>query len=290
MAEKKKTGRKPKAKVEEPVVGVAEVEPKAEQNSEIEALKSLVKQLQDQLAAQKPHVVQVMADTEKVVLRFQAEVADDNVATFGPEGMYGQVTGKTGTITVPKSEWSRFYNESVRNMIYRRWLIVLSGMDEQRAGAEDQRVELAPLHEPREGRDPTAQQLRQREGGLHYAEEEHDLPRAPVPHGLKPAEEHHDGQHFAGGHHKLGDHLHQQARTVLQRGLEQHPHRVKHVFHRPQPPCTIMLFRRFCHIARPMARKMRIHPTCTAMLRAPSGRVAHCWYMRMGASSAWAKG
>lgn len=143
MAEKKKPGRKPKAKVEEPVVGVAEAESKTEQNgeleskgkttadSEIEALKSLVKQLQDQLAAQKPHVVQVMADTEKVVLRFQAEVADDNVATFGPEGMYGQVTGKTGTITVPKSEWSRFYNESVRNMIYRRWLIVLSGMDEQ---------------------------------------------------------------------------------------------------------------------------------------------------------------
>ena len=129
MAEKKKPGRKPKNKA---VVGVTEVvETKTEQNSEIEALKSLVKQLQDQLAAQKPHVVQVMADTEKVVLRFQAEVADDNVATFGPEGMYGQVTGKTGTITVPKSEWSRFYNESVRNMIYRRWLIVLSGMDEQ---------------------------------------------------------------------------------------------------------------------------------------------------------------
>lgn len=144
MAEtKKKPGRKPKAEavVEEPVV-VAE-EPKAErdeeleakskveENSEIEALKTLVKQLQDQLAAQKPHVVQVMADTEKVVMRFQAEVADDNVAVFGPEGMYGQVTGKTGTITVPKSEWSRFYNESVRNMIFRRWLIVLSGMDEQ---------------------------------------------------------------------------------------------------------------------------------------------------------------
>lgn len=129
MAEKKKPGRKPK---NEAVVGVTEVvETKTEQNSEIEALKSLVKQLQDQLAAQKPHVVQVMADTEKVVLRFQAEVADDNVAAFGPEGMYGQVTGKTGTITVPKSEWSRFYNESVRNMIYRRWLIVLSGMDEQ---------------------------------------------------------------------------------------------------------------------------------------------------------------
>lgn len=126
MAEKKKPGRKPKAAevLEEPVA-------EAKRDDEMESLKLLVKQLQDQLAAQKPHVVQVMADTEKVVMRFQAEVADDNIAVFGPEGMYGQVTGKTGTITVPKSEWSRFYNESVRNMIYRRWLIVLSGMDEQ---------------------------------------------------------------------------------------------------------------------------------------------------------------
>lgn len=128
MAEtKKKPGRKPKAQAEAAV----EAEPKNDRDEEIESLKLLVKQLQDQLKEQKPHVVQVMADTEKVVMRFQAEVADDNVATFGPDGMYGQVTGKTGTVTVPKSEWSRFYNESVRNMIYRRWLIVLSGMDEQ---------------------------------------------------------------------------------------------------------------------------------------------------------------
>lgn len=140
MAETKKRtgGRKPKSDAPaveitdavSPETGAApEKEPKRDE--EIEALKLLVRQLQDQLKEQKPRVVQVMADTEKVVMRFQAEVADDNVATFGPEGMYGQVTGKTGTITVPKSEWSRFYNESVRNMIYRRWLIVLSGMDEQ---------------------------------------------------------------------------------------------------------------------------------------------------------------
>lgn len=141
MAETKKRtgGRKPKSDAPavevtdavSPETGAApEKEPKRDE--EIEALKLLVRQLQDQLKEQKPpRVVQVMADTEKVVMRFQAEVADDNVATFGPEGMYGQVTGKTGTITVPKSEWSRFCNESVRNMIYRRWLIVLSGMDEQ---------------------------------------------------------------------------------------------------------------------------------------------------------------
>ncbi len=140
MAEaKKKPGRKPKAAATEKKEPVAAKEVEENpvsieenpQDKEIESLKILVKQLQDQLAAQRPQVVQVMADTEKVTMRFQAEVADDNLTVFGPEGMYGQVTGKSGTIAVPKSEWSRFYNESVRNMISRRWLIVLSGMDEQ---------------------------------------------------------------------------------------------------------------------------------------------------------------
>jgi hypothetical protein len=158
MAEtKKKAGRKPKAKAEAPVEaetanleetvteGTEEVTAEATlsaeapeeapvqdaQKSELDELKALVRQLQDELAARKPQVVQVMADTERVVMRWQAEVADDNLAVFGPGGMYGEITGKTGTITVPKSEWSRFYNESVRGMIARRWLIVLSGMDQQ---------------------------------------------------------------------------------------------------------------------------------------------------------------
>lgn len=132
-AKKKTTTRKPRTtkKAPEEKKPVVEEPVKAEPNPEIESLKLLVKQLQDELAAKRPQVVQVMADTERVVLRFQAEVADDNETLFGPDGMYGQVTGKAGTITVPKSEWSRFYNESVRNMIARRWLIVLSGMDER---------------------------------------------------------------------------------------------------------------------------------------------------------------
>lgn len=152
MAEttKKKPGRKPKAKTakketstettKETVIN-AEVQPEGvpvsspatpdPRDEAIAELKNMVKQLQDELAARKPQIVQVMADTERVVMRFQAEVADDNVAIFGPDGMYGQVTGKAGTVAVPKSEWSRFYNESVRNMISRRWLVVLSGMDEQ---------------------------------------------------------------------------------------------------------------------------------------------------------------
>lgn len=82
---------------------------------------------------QQPQVVQVMADTEKVVLRWMAPVADDNVAVFGANGMYGQVTGKNGTVIVPKGEWSRFYDETMRRFIDRRWLVVISGMtDEER--------------------------------------------------------------------------------------------------------------------------------------------------------------
>ena len=82
-----------------------------------------------QQPVQTTQIIQV-ADNEKVVMRFQAEIADDNVATFGPNGMYGQVTGKRGTVIVPKGEWSRFYDESTRRMIDDRWLIVISGMDD----------------------------------------------------------------------------------------------------------------------------------------------------------------
>ena len=82
---------------------------------------------------QQPQVVQVMADTEKVVMRWMAPVSDENVAVFGENGRYGQVTGKNGTVMVPKSEWSRFYDETMRRFMDRRWLVVLSGMtDDER--------------------------------------------------------------------------------------------------------------------------------------------------------------
>ena len=44
--------------------------------------------------ASTPTIIQVQGDQEKIVLRFQAEVADDNVAVFGDGGYYGRVTGK----------------------------------------------------------------------------------------------------------------------------------------------------------------------------------------------------
>lgn len=98
---------------------------------ELAALKALVEKLQKQLENTNPQIIQVVNDTEKITMRFQAEVSDDNVAVFGANGMYGQVTGKVGTVIVPKSEWSRFYDETNRRLIDRRWLIVLSGMSEE---------------------------------------------------------------------------------------------------------------------------------------------------------------
>ena len=102
---------------------VKEASEKAAAAAVAEALKNIPQQT--------PQVVQVMADTEKVILRWMAPVADDNVAVFGPNGMYGQVTGKNGTVIVPKSEWSRFYDETMRRFMERRWLVVLSGLNDE---------------------------------------------------------------------------------------------------------------------------------------------------------------
>lgn len=125
------------APVAEPEVPAAEKEPKklytAEEVAEI-AKQAAAEAVAKAMAEVKPQVVQVMADTGKVTLRWCAPVADDNLAVFGPNGMYGTVTGKNGTVMVPKSEWSRFYDETARRLIERRWLVVLSGMtDDERA-------------------------------------------------------------------------------------------------------------------------------------------------------------
>lgn len=80
----------------------------------------------------KPQVYQVHQGSEKVVLRWQAEVADDNVVLFGDGGYYGKITGRRGVISVPKEDFfARFMDERTRYMIDKRWLIVVSGLDEQ---------------------------------------------------------------------------------------------------------------------------------------------------------------
>lgn len=99
-----------------------------------EMLQKQMEQFQMQLLAmQKPQVIQVAADTERVYFLWQAEVADYNLVTFGPGGMYGSITGKTGTFSVPKNELSRILDNRTRGFIQKRWLIVLDGLtDDER--------------------------------------------------------------------------------------------------------------------------------------------------------------
>jgi hypothetical protein len=78
-----------------------------------------------------PQIVRISQEQEKVLFLWQAEVAPDNVELFGENGMYGRITGKTGTFYVPKSELSRVLTERVRYYIDHRWLIVLSGLNDE---------------------------------------------------------------------------------------------------------------------------------------------------------------
>lgn len=120
----------------EPIEAVTEkVDPVVEAlKAQNELLQKQMEQLQAQMQAmQRPQVIQVAADTERVYFLWQAEVADYNLVTFGPGGMYGSITGKTGTFSVPKNELSRILDNRTRGFIAKRWLIVVDGMtDDER--------------------------------------------------------------------------------------------------------------------------------------------------------------
>lgn len=97
-----------------------------------ELLKKQLEAMQKQMESlAKPQVVQVMADTEKVHFLWQAEVSDSNVVHFGDGGMYGRIVGKTGSFYVPKSDLSRVLTEVNRLHLKRRWLIIVSGLDDE---------------------------------------------------------------------------------------------------------------------------------------------------------------
>ena len=133
---KGETVEAPLPDMDDPAQAAEQAEMKAayeedEKDAEIAELRRQIEEMRQMLSGmQAPRVVQVTADTEKVTLRFQSERADENVASFGPGGIYGQVTGKTGTLLVPKTEWSRFLTNPVRHLLATRELIVLSGLTE----------------------------------------------------------------------------------------------------------------------------------------------------------------
>ena len=114
-------------------VETAKVDPTVELLKEQnEMLQKQMEELQKQLLAlQRPQVIQVTADTERVHFLWQAEVADYNLVTFGPGGMYGSITGKTGTFSVPKNELSRILDDKNRRFLANRWLIILDGLDDE---------------------------------------------------------------------------------------------------------------------------------------------------------------
>lgn len=118
--------------VEETAEPVKEPDPMIEAlKTQNELLQRQMEELQRQLIAlQRPQVIQVAADTERVYFLWQAEVADYNLVTFGPGGMYGSITGKTGTFSVPKDDLSRILDNRTRGYLERRWLIVVDGLSD----------------------------------------------------------------------------------------------------------------------------------------------------------------
>ena len=112
---------------------------KKEENTEFELLKAqnemLKKQMEEMFARmqdmQKPQVIQVAADSPKVHLLWQAEVADDNVVSFGDGGRFGTVKGKRGELFMQKVDFSTIMDERVRFYLDNRWLIVLDGLDDE---------------------------------------------------------------------------------------------------------------------------------------------------------------
>jgi hypothetical protein len=115
---------------------VEETANKTPEHDELEALKAQIKLLQEQLmlqATQPQQPIQaVLYDSgEKVHLLWQAEVADDNLLLVGENGMYGRIVGKTGSAFIPKNELSRVLDTAMRAYIDQRWMIVVSGLDDE---------------------------------------------------------------------------------------------------------------------------------------------------------------
>lgn len=133
----KKTSSTAKAEAEKPVEKTETAEDiRAEYEKKFAELQESMKlQLEamkaQMLANQTPQVVQVAADVEKVRFLWMAEVADDNVQNFGQGGMYARIEGKRGEFIMPKTELSRILDSMTRSCLDRRWLIVVSGLNEE---------------------------------------------------------------------------------------------------------------------------------------------------------------
>lgn len=154
MAKAKKTIETVKteeAKIEENIVEEAKEEPKKtrtrtvkatgtelktvdRRDVEIENLKAQLeqmKQLMAEQAARPQQIVVTQDNSERVWFRWMADISDDNTVYIGENGQFGRIVGKTGTTYVPKNELSRVLDSAVRYYLEHRWLIVISGLNEE---------------------------------------------------------------------------------------------------------------------------------------------------------------
>lgn len=92
-------------------------------------LRAQIEQQSAMLAALQAQMAQ--SAEEKIHFLWMAEVADENVVTFGENGSFGRVVGKLGQFSIPKSSLHLMMDNAVRYYLDRRWLLVLSGMDKE---------------------------------------------------------------------------------------------------------------------------------------------------------------
>ena len=114
---------------EVPEVKENSVDEVAALKAQIEEMKKLLKEATE---ANRTPIIQVTTpESERVHFLYQAEVADDNIFFVGENGMYGKITGKTGSFFVPKNDLSRVNDGMFRYMLEKRWIIVISGLTQE---------------------------------------------------------------------------------------------------------------------------------------------------------------
>lgn len=133
------TKRTPKAKKAETPAENVKVETEVKDTPEVKKeetdLEKLVKEQAEVIAQLKAQLANSAASAkpeskEKIVFLWQAPVADYNVVEFGERGRFGRIVGNSGVVMIPKNELSQVMDVQIRHYLDLRWLIVLSGLDE----------------------------------------------------------------------------------------------------------------------------------------------------------------
>lgn len=139
MAERKTTKKKTEAATEkktavpETETKVQTEQPAAEETvtvskSELDAM--IAAAVASAMAGMARPKSETAAEKERIMLLWQAPVANENVREFGPDGRYGRIVGPTGSLYVGKEDFAQILDAMTRRDLDRRWLIVVSGMTE----------------------------------------------------------------------------------------------------------------------------------------------------------------